>query len=315
MGARQAPFVGPSAFPREGPGVIIGNMVELVRAKRVLVTGGAGLVGRHLVRSLAEGGFTVGVADLKEPEGPAEAHLRLDVTEPDALAEAFSGWDAVLHMAALLPGSGASAEEIFRVNAYGTFCVAEACARGGIGRLIYISSDSVLGFALGEGLPEPRFLPVDEDHPLDPKDPYGLSKLAGEEACRSAAARSGLRALALRPPWIWVPEEYDLYRTYTSEPARPDWIRDLWAYVQVDDLAQAVSTALITKDLHSFEAMFVAAADNGTERGSRSLIKDYLPGSPRIDGTFGRRESLVSSERARSRLSYVPKRSWTEFLA
>ena len=290
-------------------------MEELVRAERVLVTGGSGLVGRHLVRALAAEGFSVGVLDLAEPREPVEAYHRGDVTDQELLARVVGAWDALVHLAALLPARGAEPEEIYRVNAWGTFCVAEACARAGVGRLIYLSSDSVLGFALGEGLPEPRYLPLDEDHPLRPVDPYGLSKLAGEEACRAAAARSGLRALALRAPWVWVPEEYHLYRSYTAQPDRPDWIRDLWTYVHVDDLAQAVLTALISKDLEPFEALFVAAGDNGTELGSRYLIKEYLPGSPKIHGTFGRRESLVSSEGARRRLGYVPKRSWTEFLS
>lgn len=298
---------------RPGRAIIV-SMNQLVRAERVLVTGGSGLVGRHLVRALRAGGFGVGVLDVAEPDRTVESYYKGDVTDPSVLAEVLPGWDAVVHLAALLPGSGSSPEEIYRVNAYGTFCVAEACARLGVARLIYCSSDSVLGFALGKDLPEPRFLPLDEDHPLGPKDPYGLSKLAGEEACRAAACRSPLRALALRPPWIWVPEEYDTYRTYTAEPGRPDWIRDLWAYVHVEDLAAAVSMALITKDLEPFEALFVTAADNGTERSSRSLVKEYLPVSPRIQGTFGRRESLISFERARSRLAYVPKQTWTEFL-
>lgn len=290
-------------------------MGELARAERVLVTGGAGLVGRHIVKALAAEGFSVGVLDLVEPEGPSETFHQADVTDPVALAEALSGWDAVVHLAALLPRSASSPEEIYRVNAYGTYCVAEACVRAGVARLIYCSSDAVLGFAHGEDLPEPRYLPLDEDHPARPVDPYGVSKLAGETACQGAAGRSELRALVLRPPWVWVPEEYDIYREYTTEPGRPDWIRDLWAYLHVDDLAEAVSMALITSDLQPFEVLFVAAPDNGTERSSRSLVKDYLAGQPRIHGTFGRRESLISSERARARLAFVPKRTWTEFLA
>lgn len=292
----------------------MGTKKELSRASRVLVTGGSGLVGRHLVGALEAEGFSVGVLDKAKTQAKVESFHRGDVTDPDFLTEALPGWDAVVHLAALLPGGGATPEEIYRVNAYGTFCVAEACARLGVARLIYLSSDSVLGFALGEGLPEPRYLPLDEDHPLSPADPYGLSKLAGEEACRAASLRSGLRALALRAPWIWVPEEYDLCRTYTSEPERPDWVRDLWAYVHVEDLAQAVSSALISGDLEPFEVLFVSASDNGTEWSSRSLVKKYLRVAPHVQGTFGRRESFISSERARSRLLYVPKRSWTEFL-
>jgi UDP-glucose 4-epimerase len=280
-----------------------------------MVTGGAGLVGLHIVKALADDGFSVGVLDLVEPEGPADTFHKADVTDPAALGEALGGWDAVVHLAALLPRGGASPEELYRVNAYGTYCVAEACARAGVARLIYSSTDSVIGFAQAEGLPEPRYLPLDEDHPAVPVDPYAVSKLAGETACQGAAGRSELRALALRPPWVWVPEEYDTYREYTADAGRPDWIRGLWAYIHVDDLAEAVSMALITRDLLPFEVLFLSAADNGTERSSRSLVQDYLPVRPHIHGTFGRRESLISSERARARLAFAPKRTWTEFLA
>lgn len=119
-------------------------MGELARAERVLVTGGAGLVGRHIVKALAAEGFSVGVLDLVEPDGPSETFHQADVTDPAALAEALSGWDAVVHLAALLPRSASSPEEIYRVNAYGTYCVAEACIRVGVARLIYCSSDAVL---------------------------------------------------------------------------------------------------------------------------------------------------------------------------
>ena len=117
--------------------------------------------------------------------------------------------------------------------------------------------------------------------------------------------------ISLRPPWVWVPEEYEKLRRLTRTPA--EWSGGLWAYVHGDDLARAVERA-VTLDIEpGFHAAYVAAPDNGTVVPTSRLLDDYFPGIPvRQDlPEFG---SLVSSSRLENLLSFKPTMSWREFL-
>lgn len=277
---------------------------------RLAVTGGSGLVGRHIAAHLRQRHEVV-VLDLVPPPLPEVRFIRVDILDLAALEEALTGCDAVVHMAAIpLPFEHAP-ERVFVVNALGTFNVLEAAVRCGVKRLVFFSSESVLGFSFMEKRIWPLYLPIDEDHPLRPQDPYALSKLVGEEICRAYSRRYEIQTIALRPPWIWVPEELELYRALVAEPDR--WYKGLWAYIWVYDLAEAVELALAS-ELPAHTTLFVAADDNGTEVESRLLTARYYPEVKRIASDFGGRQSLISSARARRLLGWRPRRSWRSIL-
>ncbi len=150
----------------------------LTSYEKVAVTGGSGFIGRHLVDALVALGKDVTVIDraAHHPgEIPARAsHATADIRRPEELKSALAGSDLVFHVAANASGTLSVLEPRFdfETNAVGTFNVAEAALRLGVGRLVYISSASVYGV--------PRSFPMSEKHPTRPFVPYLVSKLAGE---------------------------------------------------------------------------------------------------------------------------------------
>jgi len=294
---------------------------------RIAVTGGSGLVGRAIVRRLAERHDVVNIdlfdfgadaCDLKptgverSPTEPAPSvqYAHADILDLTTLSRAIDGAQAVVHAAAIPGPAFGSEDDILNVNVEGTRNVAVAADEAGVRRFVFISSDSVLGFVFSKGRVQPNYFPVDEAHPLAPTEAYGRSKLMAETVLARHAGRT-TTVISLRPPWVWVPEEYEKLRRLTRAPA--DWSGGLWAYVHGDDLARAVERAVTLEIEPGFHAVYVAAPDNGTVVPTAQLVRDYFPDvSVRKElPEFG---SLVSSSRLESLLGFVPTMSWREFL-
>lgn len=166
---------------------------------QVLVTGGSGAIGRFVVAELADRGHDVTVFDRIEPEfegvarGTPKFDYRLgDVTDPEAVADAIDGADAVVHLAGLLPDAcEADPRRAERVNVGGTLNVlAAASERDGV-RVLCASSKAVYGTVTGEHA-HPTYEPVSEDASKSPTDVYGATKLACEQYCRAYARNEGL---------------------------------------------------------------------------------------------------------------------------
>jgi len=155
--------------------------------KRVLVTGGAGFIGSHLVNSLVREGFEVVVLDnffsgRLENLSHIDKHdfclVRGDVRNKSDLRKALKNVDFVFHLAAIVnvPFSIENPLLVSEVNVDGTLNVLEESLKAGVERLVYASSCAVYG--------DPLKVPVDEGHPTRPLSPYGVSKLTAEYYCR-----------------------------------------------------------------------------------------------------------------------------------
>jgi len=285
---------------------------------RIAVTGGSGLVGRGLVGLLAEGHEIVNI-DIAAPgasgggdvvDGPEVEHSPTDVLDLPRLCVAVRGADAIVH-AAGIPGPAFGTEsEILEVNVEGTKNVGLAAAEEKVPRVVFVSSEAVLGFVFSDGRTRPRRFPIDESHPLAPMEVYGRSKLLAETALKRTAL-PGATVVCLRPPWVWSPEEYEKLRELTAEPGK--WWDGLWAYVHRDDLARAVELAATAEIPSGFHAAYVAAPDNGTHVPTRELVDDFYPGVP-LDDRVTEYGSLLSSAHLKELLGFAPAMTWREFL-
>lgn len=165
---------------------------------KVLVTGGAGYIGSHVVRQLGEAGHDMVVLDdLSTGSASAVLHgvlVRGDLGERALLDRLLAEHAprAVLHFAAsiVVPDSVTWPLDYYRNNLTNTLGLLEACARHGIDRFVFSSSAAVYG--------EPEAEAVDEETPLAPINPYGASKAMVEQVLQDAARAGALRYVALR---------------------------------------------------------------------------------------------------------------------
>ena len=171
----------------------------------ILVTGGNGFVGRHLITELQSRGDRVRVLALPgEDAGWLEqrgvAVHRGDVRVPGSLADPVRGADAVLHLAAMMD-VWRPIEDYRAVNVTGTENIARAALRAGVRRFVHMSSSSVYGMTLGR--------PADESFPLAPfPDPYPVTKAEGDLTVQRMIAEDHLPAVIIRPDQIFGPGDH-----------------------------------------------------------------------------------------------------------
>ncbi|SFC62094.1 UDP-glucose 4-epimerase [Bosea sp. CRIB-10] len=162
--------------------------------KTILVTGSAGRVGSRVARELLSSGHRVTGFDLRASgiDHPALREVLGGFDDRAAAREAVQGTDAILHLGAFMSWLPADRDRLFQANVEGTRVLLEEAAAVRPKRLVFASS--------GEVYPEnvPDYQPIDEDHPLKPRSPYGLSKLLGEEIVRFFERTSGTPATILR---------------------------------------------------------------------------------------------------------------------
>jgi nucleoside-diphosphate-sugar epimerase len=172
---------------------------------RVVVTGGAGHIGKYVNEELRSHGHSVVTADLKRPEWGGPTKL-LDFTKLGEVYGALRGADAVLHLAAI-PFSGVQPNEtVFGNNVMSTFNVFEAAAGLGIPKVVQASSFTTLGFSRWVKPFSPSSVPILEDHPNAPQECYGLSKLVAEDIAQMYAIANDMRTVNLRFCPVVFPE-------------------------------------------------------------------------------------------------------------
>ena len=277
---------------------------------RVLVTGGAGLLGRFVVEELTRCGHNVVSVDRSE-EPPDQAgttqYLQMDLADPEPVRDAMASCDAVIHLAAIPAPVGFPAEEVFVNNTRATFHVLNAAVSAGIERAAIASSVSAYGMAWARQPFAPLYAPLDEHHPLLVQDPYGLSKEVDERTAEMMHRRSGMRVAALRFHWVAPPAALaGMEPAGLRNPA--DLANNLWGYVDARDAASACRHA-IECDGFGFEAFNITAADTLCTEPTEELIGRYLP-ETELRASISGTKSGFSIEKAGSLLGWQPHHSW-----
>lgn len=274
---------------------------------RIVVTGGSGKAGRWVVADLRDQGHQVLNIDTAHDGTPHGMSAIADLTDQGQALELITDCDAVVHLAAI-PAPGIRSEaETFRINVSSTYNVFAAAVATKAERVVWASSETVLGLPFDT---PPLFAPIDETIEPRPESSYALSKLLGEEMAAQFSRRSGIPFLGLRISNIMEPDDYQAFPGFWEDPNLRKW--NLWGYVDVRDVALAVRLGLAA-ELKGAEIAIVAAADTVMPTPSATLMSEVYPEVPLRRPIEGR-ETLLSIERARHLLGFVPEHTWQDHL-
>ena len=258
---------------------------------RIVVTGGSGKAGRWVVRDLRDRGHDVLNVDVVHDGSPHGLCVRADLTDLGSALEVVAGAAAVVHLAAIPAPELRPEGETFRINALSTYNVFTAAVQHGVGRVVWASSETVLGLPFDD---PPAFAPIDETHPPRPETSYALSKLVGETMADQLARRSGIPFLGLRISNIMEPDDYARFPTWQDDAEVRRW--NLWGYVDVRDVAGAVSRALAA-DVRGAEVAIIAVGRPFASSITESCVQHdvHEPQSAMAVSTISLRAAISSS--------------------
>ena len=252
--------------------------------KNILVTGGSGKAGRATINLLLKKNYNVFNVDLAN-------HSELDVPFSKVNLENFgdamesvseiddriNGIDAIIHQAA----------KVLKIN-----------------NIVWASSETVLGLPFDK---HPPYVPVDEEYYPRPESSYSLSKVMGEEMARQYCRRNPeMKIFGLRYSNIMEEKDYKQFQSFQKDPFLRKW--NFWGYIDARDVAQACLLAMESK-LKGAENFIIAADDTVMEEDNKSLLDKVFP-NIQIKGEIGKNKTLLSNEKAKKILGFIPEYSW-----
>jgi nucleoside-diphosphate-sugar epimerase len=276
------------------------------------------MTGAATVRRLLADGYTVIGADtVPLPDSlpsqwslPTFQYTRCDLTDYGDTVEVLNGVDAVVHLAAVPAPTLRSPARTMNVNTLMNTNVFLAAAQLGLERVVWASSETVLGLNFDAGN-APRYLPVDEDHGPFPTSTYALSKVLGETSARHVAEWTGIPFVGLRLSNVIRPEAYAQFPDAWADPEKRQF--NLWSYIDVRDAAAACSLAL-SAVLEGARELIIAAPETTMTQTTQELLDRYYP-SVEVRRPLGTHEALLSSERAQELLGFTAQHSWHDHVS
>ncbi|SDO94844.1 UDP-glucose 4-epimerase [Microbacterium sp. ru370.1] len=276
---------------------------------RIALTGSSGKLGTVVARELRAAGHDVIGLDVRGERGPG--FVQVDLTDYgqviDALAgvnDQHEGVDALVHLGAI-PAPGIRSDvATFHNNMTSTFNVFWAAVRLGIRKIVYASSETVLGLPFDV---PPPYIPVDEEYAPRPESVYSLVKTLEERmAVELVRWNPDVSVTALRFSNVMVPADYAEF-PFDSDARTRKW--NLWGYIDARDGAQAIERALQVAPA-GFETFIIAAADTVMTRPNAELVAEVFPGVETRE--LGENTTLLSIDKARRLLGYDPQHSWRD---
>ena len=268
---------------------------------KVLISGSEGFIGTFLLKSLQELGAEVKGVDLKSG---------FDITDWNHI-EKLEKVDIVYHLAAIMfiPFALKNPRIVYNVNVGGTLNILEYCRVNDISKLIFASS-----YVYGQ----PDYLPVDENHPVKPTNPYTRSKVMGEELCRGYSEDHGIKCVILRPFNIYGPgqnEEFlipTIFQQLQTENRitlkDPEPRRDL---IYVTDMIDAYQRSAEFQD-KDFEVFNIGYGESYSVREIVDEILKLTGKKIEVEYKNERRpneimDTVASINRANQKLNWSPK--------
>lgn len=293
----------------------------------VAITGGNGRIGGAIIEELNDHGYRTvnlnrGKAKNRVVEDAGEGadeYIQTQMLDPGNVYASLAKGDAdaVVHMATIPNPLTTVDNQTYRSNVMSTYHVLEAASSLELEAAVLPSSVNVMGGPFQDAPMEVEYLPVDEAHPVTPRDPYATSKHAIEVTADGFGRqpRPPTTISCLRYPWVATTEE--LKQTFVERDRSPetlgredtDFARDdLFSYLHVDDAARIARLAL-EADFNGHERFWAVAADTTSSAPTADVVETFYPDAD-VRRTFEGRESIVTREKARRLLDWEPTYTW-----
>ncbi|NGM70373.1 NAD(P)-dependent oxidoreductase [Natronolimnobius sp. AArcel1] len=289
--------------------------------ENVAVTGGNGKIGEAIIKHLNEHGYyTINIARGKQREDVSDEYRTTDLLDAGEVygSIARSDADAIIHMGTIPWPTEHPGYVTYESNVMSSYHILEAAHELGLESIVLASSINVLGCAYQDAPVEVFSLPMDEEHPVTPRDPYAMAKHAIEITADGFGRLPDTPQIAsLRYPWVATEDE--MRETFVEKPRDLEGLREAWhhttrdvlfSYLHIDDGAEVARLAM-EADFDGHERFWTVAADTTAEEPSGVILEEYYPGAEvreEISGT----ESLISIDKAREMLDWEPTRSWRD---
>jgi UDP-glucose 4-epimerase len=280
---------------------------------KILVTGGAGRLGRSTLAALAAASHEVVSVDRALAPGFDGRQADIDLAHPTAFADfvAAEAPDAIVHLAAIAVPFSAPEGVILDTNSRLAFTVLDAARQHGVGRVLAASSPTVMGYGSPTGW-EPDYLPLDEEHRARPWNAYALSKQLVENLVAMFARQQTSTLFgAFRPCFVISPGEW------AGEPTQQghtvvDRLNDpslaavsLFNYVDARDAADFVVAWVERAGVDANGEVFFVGAADALALAPLDALLPYPAAS-----ALGPTSPAFSSAHATDRLGWAPTRSW-----
>jgi nucleoside-diphosphate-sugar epimerase len=293
---------------------------------RILFTGGSGKAGREVIPYLLEQGHQVMNVDLVPFDHPGVDNIVADLTDSGQVFNALSMYanydemepgtgvprfDAVVHFAAIARILLKPDNETYRVNVLSTYNVLEAATKLGIRKVVIASSETTYGVCFADGMRNPLYVPVDEEHPVVPEDSYGMSKVVNEVTANSFAARTGADIYALRINNVMSPDDYarDWPRYFENPDIRR---RNIFSYIDARDLGQVVDLCL-KKDGLGYQVFNVANDGMSVALSPAEVVERYYQGVE-LREPVESWTTPYSNKKIKEVLGFEEQHPWTKYV-
>ena len=274
----------------------------------IVVTGAAGRLGRLVVQMLVDQNREVLATDRLDADDLPAKFVRCDLMDVGAVEDILKDAESVVHMGAIPGPLREDPSVIFDNNVTSTFNVMMSAAELGLRRVVFSSSAFGMGWAHDGNAFVPLYLPLDEEHPMMPFEPYGLSKQVGEDIGRMIARSSDTTVVSLRFTNVALPEVRAEFPWPAPTPENPLTLV-MWAYADARDVAEAHVLAL-DADIEEYEAFLIAQPSSRFDEPTIDLVRNNFGDRVEIRKGLSGTASVISTEKAQRLLRWKPRYDW-----
>ena len=274
----------------------------------IVVTGASGRLGRRVVQLLVDQNRAVLATDRSATDDLPAEFVRCDLEDAKAVEGILKGAEAVVHLGAIPGPLREDPRVIFENNVASAFNVMMSAAELGLRRVVFSSSAFGMGWAHDGNAFVPLYLPLDEEHPMMPFEPYGLSKQVGEDIGRMIARNSNTTVVSLRFTNVALPEVQAEFPWPAPTPENPLTLV-MWAYADARDVAEAHVLSL-DAEIAEYEAFMIAQPSSRFKESTIDLVKNNFGDRVEIRDGLSGAASVISTEKAQRLLGWKPRHDW-----